>query len=108
MEGARHGEEDLRMETKAILLAATFLAIPIFVKYLLAFETRSMLEALKHREREVRLLTAQLQALEQEHRVVQRATVQVQTQRRRAQTQRGMAEERLEHALRVANRAVAA
>jgi hypothetical protein len=95
------------METKAILLAAAFLAVPISIKYLLAFEARNMLDALKHREKEVRLLTAQLQALEQEHRVVQRATVQIQTQRRRAQTQRGMAEERLEHVQRVTSQAAA-
>ena len=96
------------METKAVLLVAAFLAVPISIKYLLAFETRSMLEALKHREKEVRLLTAQLQALEQEYRVVQRATVQIQTQRRRAHTQRGMAEERLGHVLGVTSQAVAA
>ena len=95
------------METKAVLLAAVFLAVPISIKYLLAFEVRSMLEALKDREREVRLLSAQLHALEQEHRVVQRATVQIQTQRRRAQTQRGMAEERLGHVLRVTGQGAA-
>ena len=94
------------METKAILLAAAFLAVPISVKYLLAFEVRNMLEILRNQEKEVRVLSAQLQALEQERRVVQRATAQIQTQRRRVQAQRSVAEERLEKVLRLLGQAV--
>lgn len=95
------------METTAILLAVVFLAVPISVKYLLAFEVRDMLETLKSQEKEVRVLTAQLRALEQERRVVERATAQVQTQRRRAQTQRSLAEERRVKVFRLLDQAVA-
>jgi hypothetical protein len=104
----RYGEEHLRMETQAIVVAAAFLAVPISIKYLLAFHVRNMVDDLKHREKEVRALSAQLQALEQEMRVIQRATVQVQSQFRRAQTHRSMAEERLGHVLRSTEQAQAA
>jgi FtsZ-binding cell division protein ZapB len=87
------------METKAILLAAAILAVPISVKYLLAFEVRTMLDVLRQQEREVRLLTAQLRALEQEKATVRRAAAQVETQRRRARAQRSLVQERLGHVL---------
>ena len=66
----------------AILLAGFFLAIPIGIKYLLAFETRGLMKVLCEQEGEVRYLEAQLESLERERLVVKRAMSQVNDQRR--------------------------
>jgi hypothetical protein len=66
----------------AILLAAFFLAIPVGIKYLLAFETRGLMKILYEQEGEVRYLEAQLESLERERLVVSRAMDQVKDQRR--------------------------
>ena len=85
------------MSIEHVVLAAGFLAIPVCVKYFLAFETRSLLENLKEQEEEVRYLSAQWRALERERQVLRRAVNQVASQHRQAQTRRGLIEERLEH-----------
>ena len=85
------------MGIEHVVLAAGFLAIPVCVKYLLAFETRSLLENLKEQEEEVRYLSAQWRALERERQVLRRAVNQVANHHRQAQTRRGLIEERLEH-----------
>jgi len=66
----------------AIFLAAFFLAIPVGIKYLLAFETRGLMKILYEQEGEVRYLEAQLESLEREQLVVKRAMNQVKDQRR--------------------------
>lgn len=84
------------MSAGVILLIGLFLALPIFVKYLLSFETRSLLEDLHEQEDQVRHLSAQWRALEREHRVVRRAVSQVSNQHRHVRTRRGLAAEKLE------------
>jgi hypothetical protein len=85
-----------------ILLSALFLAVPVSVKYLLAFQTRTLVEALRLREREVQLLVARLQATEQECRVVGRAVRHVAIQRRQAHDRRELMSERLDYVRRLA------
>ncbi len=83
------------MSTQITLIAALLLAVPIFVKYLLAFQLRQLLEVLKAKDREVRSLLSQLQALRQEQLVVRKARMRVQQQHQRAQVRRSLVEERL-------------
>lgn len=83
------------MSTQITLIAALLLAVPILVKYLLAFQLRQLLDQLKARDREVRGLLAQLQALRQEHLAVRKAKMQVEQQHQRAQVRRSLIEERL-------------
>ena len=90
-----------------IILSALFLAVPVSVKYLLAFQTRTLVEALKRREREVQLLVAQLQATEQESRVVGRVVRHVAIQRRQAHDRRELMSDRLDYVRRLATQAPA-
>ncbi|MBI2503045.1 MAG: hypothetical protein HYW07_07400 [Candidatus Latescibacteria bacterium] len=83
------------MSTQITLIAALLLALPILVKYLLAFQLRRLLEALKAEDRQVRSLLAQLQALRQEQLVVRKARLRVEQQHQRAQVRRSLIEERL-------------
>ena len=75
-----------------ILVAAALVAIPVLLKYFLAFETRTLFENLRSQEEEVRRMSAHWQALERERLVMRRAIRQVATQKRHAATRR----ERLE------------
>ena len=75
-----------------ILLAAALFAIPVLLKYFLAFEMRTLVESLRSREEEVRRLSAQWRSLERERLVMRRAINQVRTQKRHATHRR----ERLE------------
>jgi hypothetical protein len=81
------------MSIGVILLTAFLLAIPIFIKYFLAFETKNLLDNLKECEEEVKYLSAQWRAMERERLVMRRAINQVSSQERSARTRR----ERLEH-----------
>jgi len=83
-------------EVGFILLSAFFLAIPVGVKYLLAFQTKILVETLKKQEREVQRLAAQLEVVEREKVVMGRAVRQVENQRRQAHTRRERVEEELE------------
>ena len=67
-----------------ILLIAFLLAIPILIKYFLAFETKSLLDNLRECEEEVKYLSAQWRALEREQLVMRRAISQVSSQKRSA------------------------
>jgi len=82
-------------EVVFILLSAFFLAIPVSIKYAIAFQTRGMLDQLRQQERLVQLLSLQLDAMESEKTVMRRALAQVGTQRRQAQNRRLTQEERL-------------
>jgi hypothetical protein len=82
-------------EAGFILLSALFLAIPVWIKYLLAFQARELIATLKRQEREVQILTAQLRATDREFVVVNRAFRQVETQHRHARTRREIAQDRL-------------
>ncbi|MGY8824335.1 MAG: hypothetical protein ACKVJG_10440 [Candidatus Latescibacterota bacterium] len=82
-------------EVVFILLSAFFLAIPVAIKYAIAFQTRGMLDQLRQQERLVHLLSLQLDAMESEKTVIRRALAQVGTQRRQAQNRRLTQEERL-------------
>ena len=84
------------MDVSTVLIAAACLAIPISVKYLLAFEIRRLLDTLESQEKEMKTLSWQLQALERERRVVSQALHQVENQRLRAQTRRHLVQDRLE------------
>ncbi len=82
-------------EVGFILLSALLLGVPIGVKYLLAFQTRHLVDTLKRQERKVQLLSAQLEAIKQESIVTGRAVRQMNNQRCQAQTRRAMIEEEL-------------
>lgn len=83
-------------ETGFVLLSALLLAVPVGIKYLLAFQTRHLVEILKRREREVQQLAAQFEAAEREGLVMSRAVRQVDGQRRQALARQERVGERLE------------
>lgn len=91
------------MSAQVILLASLFLAVPITLKYLLAFETRNTVEQLKRQGGQVNALAARLTALDREHEVVGGAILQVREQSRWAETRTRMVGEEL---LRVQSRRV--
>ena len=78
------------MTADVILTTALFIAVPVTLKYFLAFEIRTQVARLKTGEREVAGLSNRLAALNQEQDNVRRALTQVQRQRRWAQTRRSL------------------
>ena len=80
-----------------ILLSAFFLAVPVVIKYTIAFQTRSMLSQLRNQERSVRALSLQLKGMQSEKMAVRRALTQVYAQRRQADVRRQLQEEQLKH-----------
>jgi len=89
-------------EVGFILLSALFLAVPVSIKYLLAFQMRHMVAVLKRQEREVQQMAAYLEAMENESLVTGRAVRQVENQRHQAQMRRELIEEKLEQVRRTA------
>ena len=83
------------MSAVTILLVSAFVAIPLGLKYLFAFETRKLLAEYKERESDVLAMSAELRALKQESRVTRRALHQIEGQRRKAHARRTVAERRL-------------
>lgn len=83
------------MSAQHILFAALLLAVPISMKYVLAFEVRKMVAVLKANERQVARLTTRCAALDRERGVVAGALAQVEGQRRRFSTRRSLIEEEL-------------
>ena len=83
-------------ETGFVLFSAFLLAVPVSIKYLLAFQTRHLVGILKRREREVQQLAAQLEAMERESLVVSRAVRQVDGQRHQARVRRQRVGDKLE------------
>ena len=67
-------------EVSFILISAFCLSVPLGVKYLIAFQTRHLLDDLKGREREIECLVAQAEALESQRMVMRRAVDQVGSQ----------------------------
>lgn len=90
-------ERCLMSEVAFILLSAFFLAIPVVIKYTIAFQTRSMLNQLRSQERIVHTLSLQLEGVQSEKVAVRRALSQVHTQRRQADARRQLQEEQLQH-----------
>ena len=86
------------MSIGVILLIAFLLAVPILIKYFLAFEAKSLLDNLKACEEEVKYLSAQWRALEREHLVMRRALNQVSSQKRSARNRREQLEQ-AQHAM---------
>ena len=84
------------MSVQHILLAALLLAVPISMKYVLAFEVRKMVAILKANERYVSRLTSRCAALDREREVVANALAQVGDQGHRSRTRRSLIEEDLE------------
>ena len=80
-----------------ILLSAFFLAVPVVIKYTIAFQTRSMLDQLRNQERSVHALSLQLEGMQSEKMAVRRALTQVHAQRRQADARRQLQEEQLQH-----------
>ena len=80
-----------------ILLSAFFLAVPVVIKYTIAFQTRSMLGQLRNQERSVHALSLQLEGMQSEKMAVHRALTQVHAQRRQADARRQLQEEQLQH-----------
>ena len=83
-------------EATFILLSAVLLAVPVSVKYMLAFQMRKLVGEMKRREREVQRLRSRAEAAEQEVLVVGRAVRQIDTQRRHAHTRKAIVEDRLQ------------
>ena len=84
------------MDIGLILLVALFLAIPVAVKYALAFETKSLIDQLRKQEEEVKYMAVQLRALEREKIVARRAMRHVRGQHQQAEVRRSMISEKLE------------
>ena len=80
-----------------IFLSAFFLAVPVVIKYTIAFQTRSMLSQLRNQERSVHALSLQLEGMQSEKMAVRRALTQVHAQRRQADARRQLQEEQLQH-----------
>ena len=80
-----------------ILLSAFFLAVPVVIKYTIAFQTRSMLSQLRNQERSVHALSLRLEGMQSEKMAVRRALTQVHAQRRQADVRRQLQEEQLQH-----------
>ena len=80
-----------------ILLSAFFLAVPVVIKYTIAFQMRSMLSQLRNQERSVHALSLQLEGMQSEKMAVRRALTQVHAQRRQADVRRQLQEEQLQH-----------
>ena len=80
-----------------ILISAFFLAVPVVIKYTIAFQTRSMLGQLRNQERSVHALSLQLEGMQSEKMAVRRALTQVHAQRRQADARRQLQEEQLQH-----------
>ena len=80
-----------------ILLSAFFLAVPVVIKYTIAFQTRSMLSQLRNQERSVHALSLKLEGMQSEKMAVRRALTQVHAQRRQADVRRQLQEEQLQH-----------
>ena len=83
------------MSVEQILIAALLLAVPISMKYVLAFEVRKMVAILKANERHVARLTTRRAALGRERDVVASALAQVEGQGRRSRTRHSLIEEEL-------------
>ena len=86
------------MSAGFVLLAALFLAVPITVKYVTSFQIRALMDSLKRREREIDLMYAQLDGLDQEREVLEHAVMQVHEQRRWSTTRRDLMAEELQRA----------
>ena len=80
-----------------ILLSAFFLAVPVVIKYTIAFQTRSMLSQLRNQERSVHALSLQLEGMQSEKMAVRRALTQVHAQHRQADVRRQLQEEQLQY-----------
>ncbi len=71
-----------RMSAEFVVLVALFLAVAITAKYVTSFQIRTLVDALKRRDREIDLMYAQLDGPDQEREVTERVVVQVCEQRR--------------------------
>jgi len=78
------------MSAGFVVLAALFLAVPITAKYVTSFQIRTLMDGLRRREREIDLMYNQLDGLDQEREVIERAVMQVYEQRRWATTRRDL------------------
>mgnify|MGYP003334709114 CR=1 FL=1 len=92
-------------EVGFILLSALFLAVPVVIKYAIAFQVRGLLDHVRSQERLVHALSIQLDGLESEKVVVRRALSQVRSQRTQAAVRRQQEEERLQRVRQLAEAA---
>ena len=79
-----------------ILLSAFFLAVPVVIKYTIAFQTRGMFNQLRSQEQLVHALSLQLEGMQSEKVAVRRALTQVHAQCRQADVRRQLQEEKLQ------------
>jgi hypothetical protein len=86
------------MSAGFVVLAALFLAVPITAKYVTSFQIRTLMDGLRRREREIDLMYNQLDGLDQEREVIERAVMQVYEQRRWSTTRRDLMAEELQRA----------
>ena len=80
-----------------ILLSAFFLAVPVVIKYTIAFQTRGRFNQLRGQEQLVHALSLQLEGMQSERVAVRRALTQVHAQRRQADARRQLQVEQLQH-----------
>lgn len=92
------------MSVEIVFLCAFFISIPIGVRYFLAFKMRALIEEIQHKEKQVKLLLAELKAIKREREIVRKARHQIETQRHWAQTRLGMARDDLHQARRRSER----
>lgn len=88
------------MSAQFVVLAALFLAVPITAKYVTSFQIRTLMDSLKRRDRDIDLMYAKLDGLDQEREVMERAVVQVYEQRRWSATRRDLMAEELQRVAR--------
>jgi predicted membrane chloride channel (bestrophin family) len=79
------------MTAEMIIVCALFAAIPVGIKYYLAFKARTMLDRLEDLEKEVQQLVIKWRGLKREKKVLGRALQQMETHQRRISTQKSMA-----------------
>ena len=84
------------MTAEVILYCSLFVAIPVGIKYYLAFKARTMLDQLEVLEEEVQQLVVKWHGLKHEKKVVHRALSQMETHQRRVAAQKNMAADTLE------------
>jgi hypothetical protein len=88
------------MSAEFVLLVALFFDVPISAKYVTSFQIRTLMDSLRRREREIDVMYARLDGLEQEREVIERAVVQVYEQRRWSTIRRDLMSEELHRARR--------
>ena len=85
------------MDDATVIWSTTFfLALPVILKYMLAFKGRSLYLQLRQHEREVETLATRLESIERETGAINKAFTHVELQRRNAQIRFEIKQEELQ------------